>query len=173
MPERGRMHRERSPELWYRNRCLDMKYVGVPGEARVTGGVWGKKSLRVWQPARQERVDWAWQEEARRQGTAGSRCPLNTLLAVPNPAPIPPGIVNFIDARTQWIDDGVKRALDDGFEQVGAEAKRAAPLLSLQHLPPFTAARLPPAPAAPARPVQPTPPPAPLSPPGGRHRGGL
>ncbi|GBF98146.1 K(+) efflux antiporter chloroplastic-like [Raphidocelis subcapitata] len=31
MPERGRMHRERSPELWYRNRCLDMKYVGVPG----------------------------------------------------------------------------------------------------------------------------------------------
>lgn len=58
MPERGRMHRERSPELWYRNRCLDIKYLGVPG------------------------------------------------------------IVNFIDARTQWIDDGMKRALDDGIKQV-------------------------------------------------------
>lgn len=34
---RGRMHRERDPELWYRNRCLDMKYVGVPGERRVDG----------------------------------------------------------------------------------------------------------------------------------------
>jgi len=29
------------------------------------------------------------------------------------------GIVNFIDARTQWIDDGMKRALDDGIKQVG------------------------------------------------------
>lgn len=29
-----------------------------------------------------------------------------------------PGIVNFIDARTQWIDDGFKRALQDGIKQV-------------------------------------------------------
>jgi O-methyltransferase involved in polyketide biosynthesis len=31
----------------------------------------------------------------------------------------PEGIVNFIDARTQWIDDGMKKALDDGIKQVG------------------------------------------------------
>ncbi|KIY91347.1 hypothetical protein MNEG_16617, partial [Monoraphidium neglectum] len=58
MPVRGKQHRERDPELWYRNRCLDIKYLGVPG------------------------------------------------------------IVNFIDARTQWIDDGMKKALDDGIKQV-------------------------------------------------------
>jgi hypothetical protein len=29
---RGKQHRERDPELWYRNRCLDIKYLGVPGE---------------------------------------------------------------------------------------------------------------------------------------------
>ncbi|GBF98456.1 S-adenosyl-L-methionine-dependent methyltransferase [Raphidocelis subcapitata] len=29
-----------------------------------------------------------------------------------------PGLVNFIDARTRWIDDGMKRALDDGIKQV-------------------------------------------------------
>ncbi|KAI8462802.1 MAG: S-adenosyl-L-methionine-dependent methyltransferase [Monoraphidium minutum] len=58
MPVRGRQHRERDPELWYRNRCLDIKYLGVPG------------------------------------------------------------ITNFIDARTQWIDDGLSRALDDGIKQV-------------------------------------------------------
>jgi methyltransferase (TIGR00027 family) len=58
MPARGRQHRERDPELWYRNRCLDIPYLGVPG------------------------------------------------------------IVNFIDARTQWIDEGMRRALDDGIEQV-------------------------------------------------------
>ncbi|KIZ07560.1 Putative S-adenosyl-L-methionine-dependent methyltransferase [Monoraphidium neglectum] len=55
---RGKQHRERDPELWYRNRCLDIKYLGVPG------------------------------------------------------------IVNFIDARTQWIDDGMTKALDDGIKQV-------------------------------------------------------
>ena len=31
-----------------------------------------------------------------------------------------PGIVNFVDARTQWIDDAFERALDDGIKQVGA-----------------------------------------------------
>jgi len=29
-----------------------------------------------------------------------------------------PGIVNFIDVRTQWFDEGVKRAIEDGFKQV-------------------------------------------------------
>jgi O-methyltransferase involved in polyketide biosynthesis len=29
-----------------------------------------------------------------------------------------PGIVNFVDARTQWFDAQVARALDDGFKQV-------------------------------------------------------
>jgi hypothetical protein len=28
------------------------------------------------------------------------------------------GLVNFIDARTQWVDDGMRRALDDGVKQV-------------------------------------------------------
>jgi hypothetical protein len=40
-----------------------------------------------------------------------------------NSTPTPhEGIVNFIDARTQWIDEGMRRALDDGIEQVGAPA---------------------------------------------------
>lgn len=29
-----------------------------------------------------------------------------------------PGIVRFIDVRTQWIDDSVKAALRDGIKQV-------------------------------------------------------
>lgn len=42
-----------------------------------------------------------------------------TTRALTRPRPSPAGIVNFIDARTQWIDDGLKRALDDGIKQVG------------------------------------------------------
>jgi O-methyltransferase involved in polyketide biosynthesis len=30
-----------------------------------------------------------------------------------------PGIVNFIDVRTQWFDSAVKRAIADGITQVG------------------------------------------------------
>jgi O-methyltransferase involved in polyketide biosynthesis len=30
-----------------------------------------------------------------------------------------PGIVNFIDVRTQWFDAAVKKAIADGFTQVG------------------------------------------------------
>ena len=29
-----------------------------------------------------------------------------------------PGIVNFIDCRTQWFDEGMKLAIGDGFKQV-------------------------------------------------------
>lgn len=29
-----------------------------------------------------------------------------------------PGIVNFVDCRTQWFDEGVKKAMNDGFKQV-------------------------------------------------------
>lgn len=32
-----------------------------------------------------------------------------------------PGIVNFIDVRTQWFDAAVKRAIADGLTQVGPE----------------------------------------------------
>jgi O-methyltransferase involved in polyketide biosynthesis len=31
-----------------------------------------------------------------------------------------PGIVNFIDVRTQWFDSAVKRAIADGITQVGS-----------------------------------------------------
>lgn len=30
-----------------------------------------------------------------------------------------PGIVRFIDVRTQWIDDSVNAAIRDGIKQVG------------------------------------------------------
>lgn len=33
------MHRERSLDLWYRNRALDMRYLGVPGGWMGWGGV--------------------------------------------------------------------------------------------------------------------------------------
>lgn len=36
-----------------------------------------------------------------------------------------PGIVNFVDARTQWVDDGMARALDGGVRQVRAARARA------------------------------------------------
>lgn len=29
-----------------------------------------------------------------------------------------PGIINFVDVRTQWFDGAVKRAIADGFKQV-------------------------------------------------------
>ena len=38
MPERGRMHRERDPGLWYRARIMDLRYLGVPGERAAWGG---------------------------------------------------------------------------------------------------------------------------------------
>ena len=44
MPAHGRMHRERDPELWYRNRCLDMKYVGVPGAAWAARGLEARRA---------------------------------------------------------------------------------------------------------------------------------
>jgi O-methyltransferase involved in polyketide biosynthesis len=33
-----------------------------------------------------------------------------------------PGIVRFIDVRTQWFDDSVKAAIRDGIKQVGCQA---------------------------------------------------
>lgn len=32
-----------------------------------------------------------------------------------------PGVCNFVDARTKWLDGAVKAALDDGFTQVQQE----------------------------------------------------
>jgi hypothetical protein len=58
MPERGRLHRERSPKLLKRTNLFQMPYLGIPG------------------------------------------------------------IVNFVDVRTQWFDGAVKRAIADGFKQV-------------------------------------------------------
>jgi methyltransferase (TIGR00027 family) len=58
MPERGRLHREKSPKLFKRTSLLDLPYLGIPG------------------------------------------------------------IVNFVDCRTQWFDQGVRTAIDDGFTQV-------------------------------------------------------
>lgn len=30
-----------------------------------------------------------------------------------------PGVCNFVDARTKWLDGALKAALDEGVEQVG------------------------------------------------------
>jgi hypothetical protein len=115
MPERGRMHRERSEELWYRNRILDLKYLGVPGEGLRPRGSLG----------------WWWRR--RRLATVAAavrsmlccRCTDQPINASTDPPHHPaPGIVNFIDARTQWIDEGMTRALDDGIKQVGGGSGR-------------------------------------------------
>jgi hypothetical protein len=81
MPERGRMHRERDPGLWYRNRCLDMRYLGVPGEAGGGGqSRWGVKSLGA---AR-------WQREREHPAAAIAASALAPALTTARRRPLPP-----------------------------------------------------------------------------------
>lgn len=102
------MHRERDLNLWYRSRALDMQYIGVPGE--------GLYRTALHCTALHCRSVCVWGGGTIRRCAAAMRS-----LQLPNtstPTVPAPGIVNFIDARTQWIDDGFKRALQDGIKQV-------------------------------------------------------
>ncbi len=47
-----------------------------------------------------------------------------------------PGICNFVDARTKWLDSAVARAIADGIRQVRRQSSQAArrQLYALQNL---------------------------------------